>query len=114
MYQLACGQCGMSDSEFWQCTLRDVNNRIKGFFELEQYRQQREWERSRWLATVLLSPSLQKGKTLKPKDLIEFEWEKPKAKPKKQLSEQEEKERKEFLAKLDKLHFEEKKKKLNG
>lgn len=104
----------MLDSEFWECTIRDVNNRIKGFFELEQYRQRREWERSRWIATVLLSPNVKKGKTLKPKDLIEFEWEKPKAKPKKQLSEQEKKQHKEFLSKLDKLHLEEKQKKFNG
>lgn len=104
----------MSDYEFWDCTLRDINNRIKGFFELEQYRQQREWERSRWIATVLLSPNVKKGKTLKPKDLVEFEWEKPKSKPSKQLTEEDKKQKAEFLAKLDKLHYEEKQKKLNG
>ena len=35
-----------------------------------------EWERTRWLCAVLLQPHRKKGTSIKPTDLIKFEWEK--------------------------------------
>ena len=35
-----------------------------------------EWERTRWLACLLLQPHKKKNSSLKPTDLVRFEWEK--------------------------------------
>lgn len=44
--------------------------------QTQQFRN--DWERTRWLATIVLSPHTKKGKSVKPTDLIKFEWEKSK------------------------------------
>lgn len=41
--------------------------------QTQQFRN--DWERTRWLAAILLSPHAKKGKPIKPKDLIKFEWD---------------------------------------
>tara|TARA_R110002012_G_scaffold13648_4_gene57973 strand:- start:3984 stop:4199 length:216 start_codon:yes stop_codon:yes gene_type:complete len=35
-----------------------------------------EWERTRWLCAVLLQPHRKKGTSIKPTDIIRFDWEK--------------------------------------
>tara|TARA_Y100000114_G_scaffold139425_1_gene143394 strand:+ start:426 stop:650 length:225 start_codon:yes stop_codon:yes gene_type:complete len=35
-----------------------------------------EWERTRWLACLLLQPHKKKNSSLKPTDLVRFDWEK--------------------------------------
>ena len=52
--------------------------KLEGLREAQTQDFRNEWERTRWLATIILSPHAKKGKGIKPKDLIEFEWEKPK------------------------------------
>ena len=52
--------------------------KLDGLREAQTQDFRNEWERTRWLATIILSPHAKKGKGIKPKDLIEFEWEKPK------------------------------------
>lgn len=42
--------------------------------QMQQFKN--EWERTRWLAAVILSPNAKKGRPIKPKDLITFDWEK--------------------------------------
>lgn len=42
----------------------------------EEEQERAEWERIRWLAAVLLSPHARKGKTIQPRDLAVFPWEK--------------------------------------
>ncbi len=42
-----------------------------------EQQEQTEWERIRWQTTLLLNVHTAKGKSLKPKDLIEFPWENP-------------------------------------
>ena len=54
---------------------------VKGFRRKQEWEQQQEWERARWMATMGLQPHLQKGKRLKPTDLVEFPWEKRKKAP---------------------------------
>ena len=49
---------------------------MDGFYELENIRERSEWERVRWSTTLLLNIHLGKGKSLKPKDLISFDWDK--------------------------------------
>ena len=37
-----------------------------------------EWERTRWLACLILQPHKKKNSQLNPTDLVRFEWEKKK------------------------------------
>ena len=43
--------------------------------EIEQQRQEIEWERVRWQTAALLSPHAKKGQRIKPADLVKFPWE---------------------------------------
>jgi len=49
---------------------------MQGFHELENMRQRSDWERTRWSTCLLLNIQLPKNKSIKPTDLIQFEWEK--------------------------------------
>ena len=74
---LAFGRLGMSQVEFWVNTsLCDLRLKSKGFYELENERQQQEWERTRWQTWVLLNIHIDSKKRLKtPTDLMPFPWE---------------------------------------
>ena len=67
------GQLGLAPSVLYGLTFAEFNNAVTGFFELEKERDQREWERTRWLACLLLNPHTKKR--LKPEDIAEFPWE---------------------------------------
>ncbi len=47
-----------------------------------------DWERTRWAAMVSMQPHLKKGTTLKPTDLIKFEWDKKKQEAKQTTAEE--------------------------
>ena len=49
---------------------------MKGFNDLERERDRANWERTRALGVWILSPHAPKGKILKPKDIMRFEWDK--------------------------------------
>ena len=49
---------------------------MEGLRNAQTQKFRNEWERTRWLATVMLSPHAKKGKPIKPKSLITFDWEK--------------------------------------
>ena len=53
---------------------------LKGFFEMREHDDRNEWIRTRWQTTLLLNIQMSKGKNLKPRDLIEFSWEKEETK----------------------------------
>jgi hypothetical protein len=55
--------------EYFRIKLEGLRNA-----QTQQFRN--DWERTRWLATIILSPHAKKGRAIKPKDLITFEWEK--------------------------------------
>jgi len=57
-------------------TLGELSVIAESIQERDMERERAEWERTRWLATVLLSPHLRKGKTMQPRDLVVFPWEK--------------------------------------
>jgi|TARA_R100000458_G_C8277521_1_gene253067 hypothetical protein len=80
---LAFGYLSLSVEEFWDLTPREFNNRLAGFFELQQFNQRMEWERCRWQTCYLLQPHTGKGKKIKPTDLIKFDWDKKDKKIKK-------------------------------
>lgn len=52
--------------------------KLEGLREAQNQQFRNEWERTRWLGTIILAPHQKKGKSLKPRDLIEFDWERPK------------------------------------
>jgi len=65
----------MRVDEFYDMLPREFWNKLEGFHELENMRQRSDWERTRWSTCLLLNIQLPKNKSIKPKDLIRFEWE---------------------------------------
>ena len=66
----------MGVKEFYDMLPRHFWNKLDGFYELQNLQERRDWERCRWQTTLLLNIHLPKNKNLKPKDLIEFDWDK--------------------------------------
>ena len=66
----------MKVEEFYDMLPREFWNKVEGFYELENMRQRSDWERTRWSTCLLLNIQIAKGKSIKPTDLIVFEWEK--------------------------------------
>jgi hypothetical protein len=62
-------------------TVREVIIAMQGYNNQFEIEQQFEWERARWQTTLLLNVHTAKGKSIKPKDLIEFPWETDNPKP---------------------------------
>jgi hypothetical protein len=58
-------------------SFKEVVMAMQGFNNHLEQQEQTEWERIRWQTTLLLNVHTAKGKSLKPKDLIEFPWENP-------------------------------------
>ena len=52
--------------------------KLEGLREAQTQQFRNDWERTRWLATIILSPHAKKGKGIKPTDRIKFDWEQPK------------------------------------
>ena len=65
----------MNVDDFYEMLPREFWNKVDGFYELENMRQRSDWERTRWSTCLLLNIHLGKGKSIKPTDLIQFEWE---------------------------------------
>ena len=66
----------MGVEEFYNYLPKHFWNKMDGFYDLENIRERGEWERVRWSTTLLLNIHLGKGKSIKPKDLITFDWDK--------------------------------------
>ena len=66
----------MNVDDFYDMLPREFWNKVDGFYELENTRQRSNWERTRWSTCLLLNIQLPKNKSIKPTDLIKFEWEK--------------------------------------
>lgn len=67
---------GMKVDEFYDMLPREFWNKLEGFYELENLRQRHDWERTRWSTCLLLNIQLPKNKSIKPTDLMEFDWDK--------------------------------------
>ena len=65
----------MNVDDFYDMLPREFWNKVDGFYELENLRQRNDWERTRWSTCLLLNIQLPKNKSIKPTDLIKFEWE---------------------------------------
>ena len=90
----------MKVDEFYDMLPREFWNKLDGFHELENLRQRNDWERTRWSTCLLLNIQLPKGKSLKPTDLVQFEWDKKKGK----IEFKELKERAEYVKKLEEFN----------
>jgi hypothetical protein len=90
----------MKVDEFYDMLPREFWNKLEGFHELENLRQRNDWERTRWSTCLLLNIQLPKGKSLKPTDLVQFEWDQKKGK----IDFKELKERAEHFKKLDEFN----------
>lgn len=66
----------MGVDEFYNMIPKYFWNKLDGFYELENIRERGKWERTRWSTALLLNVHVKKGKTIKPTDLIEFDWDK--------------------------------------
>ena len=67
---------GLLPSQFWDFTLHEFILYKKGFEEMYKRNERNEWERTRWLASIVLQPHAKQGKTIKPTDFFKFDDEK--------------------------------------
>ena len=57
----------MLPKHFWR--------KLTGFYDLINTKERQEWDRIRWSTCLLLNIHLPKGKSIKPTDLIKFDWD---------------------------------------
>jgi len=86
--QIGLGRLRFSPSAFYDMTFVEFCAAAQGNAKDEEQKQQMEWERTRWLGSMIMQPHLKKGRKLQPKDLMQFPWEKPKAKAEKLTKEE--------------------------
>ena len=77
----------MNPDEFYNYLPVHFWNKVDGFYEIENMREKQNWERTRWSTCLLLNIQLPKHKTIKPTDLIEFDWDEKKGVDFKKLKE---------------------------
>ena len=74
MEQIAFGELGISVNDLYGMTPRNFINAQIGRKKLYDQNEQGEWERSRWMACVIINPHLKRA--IDPKKLTTFPWEK--------------------------------------
>jgi hypothetical protein len=77
----AFGQIGLMPDQFYDLLPREWENMVSGWNEKQNRKEQTQWERTRWIATILLNPHTKKR--ISQRDLIVFPWEKEPKKGKK-------------------------------
>lgn len=65
----------MKTEDFLNMLPRYFWRKMDGFYKLINLKERQEWERCRWQTSLLLNVHTAKGKTIKPTDLIKFDWE---------------------------------------
>ena len=75
---MGMGILRLSPFAFWSMTFGEISLALDANRENEEMRERMEWERTRWLGSMILQPHLKKGRKLRPKDLMQFPWERPK------------------------------------
>jgi|TARA_R100000278_G_scaffold123252_2_gene112277 hypothetical protein len=87
----------LSVSEFYDMIPRQFFNMLEGYQEVRNNQEQSDWQRIRWQTTLLINIQLERGKRIKPTDLIQFDWEKEE----KEIDLKKLKERAEYMKKLN-------------
>jgi hypothetical protein len=72
------GALRLTPSALYDMTFDELGNAIAGFYELEEQRQRQEWERTRWLAMLTITPHVKKGSIKNATDIARFPWEQEK------------------------------------
>ena len=75
---MALGRLGLSYDEFLDYTPRSFYNKLKGINDMREEMDRSDWERARWMSTLIINPHVKK--TIRPKDLALFPWEKKEVK----------------------------------
>ena len=57
---------------FWNMTMRQFRLKQIGYLEAQEEQRIHDWEIARWSAVFVIQPHLKRGKTLRPKDLLEL------------------------------------------
>ena len=65
----------MKVEEFYNMIPRQFYNKMDGFYDLQKSIDRGHWERTRWQTCYLLNIHMPKGKQIKLKDLVEFDWD---------------------------------------
>ena len=78
--EIGLGHMRFDPISFFEMTIDDFECAVRGFHELNEIREQQNWERTRWLATIILQPHTKKNQRLRPTDIAQFPWEQPKQK----------------------------------
>lgn len=73
--EIGFGHLRLDSISFFDMTIDDFICAVRGFHELQQNQERTQWERTRWLATIMLSPHTKKSSNLKPTDIAVFPWE---------------------------------------
>tara|TARA_R110002074_G_scaffold201406_1_gene369315 strand:- start:365 stop:655 length:291 start_codon:yes stop_codon:yes gene_type:complete len=68
----------MNVVDLYDMTPQMFYNAQKGLMDIWQTENQADWERTRWLACILLNPHVKKN--IQPKDITRFPWESAKNK----------------------------------
>ncbi len=68
-------EIGMGESEFWDTSFYIFSMRLHAYRKQKEENYINDWERIRWLGSVLLQPHSKR--TLRPRNLIIFPWELP-------------------------------------
>ena len=74
MESIAFGELNMSLEQFYDMCPRNFKNAQDGRKKLYEQDDQAEWERARWMASVIISPLCKKS--IDPKKITIFPWEK--------------------------------------
>lgn len=82
MRQIGLGQLRLSPSAFYELTVAELLDAMRGAAEVEERAYRQQWAQQRWLAHLLLQPHSKQR--LKPEDLGIFPWEQAGSKSKKE------------------------------
>jgi hypothetical protein len=70
---MGLGQLRLSPVLLYDLTFQEFSNAMAGRYKEIEERERAEWERTRWLAAIVVNPHVKKRIT--PKDLATFPWE---------------------------------------
>lgn len=71
--EIGLGHLRFDPISFFDMTIHEFELAVRGFHELNEIREQQNWERTRWLATIMLQPHSKKS--LRPNQIATFPWE---------------------------------------
>lgn len=73
--EMGTGEMNLCPFSVMDMTADEFSAAVRGFRRRQEWEQQQEWERIRWLGSITLQPHLKKGSKMKPTDLVTFPWE---------------------------------------